>query len=129
MANKSENTNPSTTGGTLCSESENVGRGEGLSAPSPRHLFLPGPVISEPDELIKIPAPLPPARKDWNTEDVRSWIEQLEKCPPGRAGDGYAKDVNEFLNQYRRNRLWKEQAELCKRGQKAVVDYQKRRGS
>jgi hypothetical protein len=67
--------------------------------------------------------------RNWNPEDVRSWIEELERCPPGGVGDAYARDVAAFLNQYCRGRLRKEQAELFLRGQKAVVDYQRRRGS
>lgn len=28
--------------------------------PRPKHPFVPGPLISEPDEVVKVAAPLPP---------------------------------------------------------------------
>ncbi len=64
---------------------------------------------------------------DWNLQDVRSWIEQVEQCPRGSVGDGYAKDINQFLNDIRQGGLWKAHGELCKRGQEAVIQYHKRR--
>jgi hypothetical protein len=63
----------------------------------------------------------------WYLDDVSSWIEQLEQCPPGGVGDGYAKDINTFLNDLHSGALQKALRELRKRGQKAVVDYQKRK--
>jgi hypothetical protein len=64
---------------------------------------------------------------NWNLNDVHSWIEQLEQCPPGGVGDGYAEDISRFLNDLRRGALRNALRELRKRGQKAVVDYQKRK--
>lgn len=64
---------------------------------------------------------------DWNLKDVLGWVEQLEKCPAGAVDDGYAKDLKAFLNDYKRADLWKANSELCKRAQKAVVDYEKKK--
>jgi hypothetical protein len=65
----------------------------------------------------------------WNLEDVESLIKELEKRPPGSVGDQDAKDINKFLKDLRHEGLWNAYYELCLRGQKAVVDYQKRQNS
>lgn len=67
---------------------------------------------------------------EWNPRNVLGWIKQLEKCPPGAVGDAYAKDINSFLKDYKRAAdLVKAHRVLFKRGQKAVVDYQKKKSS
>jgi len=38
------------------------GTGRDAGTPRPRHPFVPGPVISEPDEVVKIWTPLPPEK-------------------------------------------------------------------
>ncbi len=64
---------------------------------------------------------------DWNLECVQTLIEQLETRPPGSVSDQDAKDINNFLKDFRHDGLWKAYPELWLRGQKAVVDYQKRK--
>ncbi len=64
---------------------------------------------------------------DWNLECVQTLIEQLETRPPGSVSDQDAKDINNFLKDFRHDGQWKAYPELWLRGQKAVVDYQKRK--
>jgi len=67
-----------------------------------------------------------PSQIVWDMDEVETWIEQLESCPPGATGDELSQDIDFVANNCKQTGRW---TEVCKRGQFALIEYQKRKAN
>jgi hypothetical protein len=83
-----------------------------------------GPVRMTAEQCAVLGLKPQPSQIVWDMDEVETRIEQLESCPPGAIGDQLSQDIDFVANNCKQGGRW---TEVCKRGQFALIEYQKRK--
>jgi len=85
-----------------------------------------GPVRMTAEQCAVLGLKPQPSQIVWDMDEVETRIEQLESCPPGAIGDELSQEIDFVAKSCRQTGRW---AEVCKRGQFALIEYQKRKAN